>query len=129
MARLVMVSNRVIDFNAAQMRPTDGFYQPTMQAHVEIALRSSRDARSLIPDLNRKPNPRDSFLGLHPALGLVVRPPRVAAPPSGGEADLSTGESLGWKRVTISGRTVTDQMVPANNKARVTLILSVFSNN
>ena len=42
-----------IDINAAQMRPTDGFYQPTMQAHVEIALRSSREARSLIPDLNR----------------------------------------------------------------------------
>ncbi len=42
-----------IDLNAAQMRPTDGFYQPTLQAHVEIALRSSRDARSLIPDLNR----------------------------------------------------------------------------
>jgi len=42
-----------IDINAAQMRPTDGFYQPTMQAHVEIALRSSRDARSLIPDVNR----------------------------------------------------------------------------
>jgi predicted permease len=42
-----------IDINAAQMRPTDGFYQPTMQAHVEIALRSSREARSLIPEVNR----------------------------------------------------------------------------
>jgi ABC-type antimicrobial peptide transport system permease subunit len=42
-----------IDINAAQMRATDGFYQPTMQAHVEIALRSSRDARSLVPDVNR----------------------------------------------------------------------------
>jgi predicted permease len=42
-----------IDINAAQLRPTDGFYQPTMQSHVEIALRSSRDARSLIPDVNR----------------------------------------------------------------------------
>ena len=42
-----------IDIDAAQVRPTDGFYQPTMQAHVEIALRSSRDARSLLPDLNR----------------------------------------------------------------------------
>jgi ABC-type antimicrobial peptide transport system permease subunit len=42
-----------IDINAAQMRPTDGFYQATMQNHVEIALRSSREARSLIPDVNR----------------------------------------------------------------------------
>jgi predicted permease len=42
-----------IDVDAAQLKPTDGFYQATMQAHVEIALRSSRDARSLIPDLNR----------------------------------------------------------------------------
>ncbi len=42
-----------IDLNAAQMRPTDGFYQPTMQAHVELVLRSSRSAPSLIPDLNR----------------------------------------------------------------------------
>ncbi len=42
-----------IDIDPAQMLPGDGFYQPTMQAHVEIALRSSRDARSLIPDLNR----------------------------------------------------------------------------
>jgi predicted permease len=42
-----------IDINAAQMRATDGFYQPTMQSHVEIALRSRRDARSLIPDMNR----------------------------------------------------------------------------
>jgi predicted permease len=42
-----------IDINAAQMRPTDGFYQPTMQNHVEIALRSSREARSLIPEVNR----------------------------------------------------------------------------
>ncbi len=42
-----------IDINAAQMRPSDGFYQPTMQAHVELVLRASRDARSLLPDLNR----------------------------------------------------------------------------
>jgi predicted permease len=42
-----------IDINAAQLRATDGFYQPTMRAHVEIALRSSRNARSLIPELNR----------------------------------------------------------------------------
>ena len=31
----------------------------------------------VIPDLNRKPNPRDALLGLHPELGLVVRPPRT----------------------------------------------------
>jgi predicted permease len=42
-----------IDINAAQMRPTDGFYQPTLQAHVELVLRSSRDVRSMVPDLNR----------------------------------------------------------------------------
>jgi predicted permease len=42
-----------IDINAAQLRPTDGFYQPTMQAHIELVLRSSRDAGSLLPDLNR----------------------------------------------------------------------------
>ncbi len=42
-----------IDINAAQMLPTDGFYQPTLHAHVELVLRSSRDARSLVPDLNR----------------------------------------------------------------------------
>jgi len=41
-----------IDINAAQMLPTDGFYQPTLSAHVELMLRSSRDARSLIPELN-----------------------------------------------------------------------------
>jgi predicted permease len=41
-----------IDINAAQMRPTDGFYQPTLQAHVELVLRSTRDPRSLIPEVN-----------------------------------------------------------------------------
>ena len=51
-----------------------------------IRLMSIHQAKGLefpivvIPDLNRKPNPRDSFLGLHPDLGLVVRPPRAAAP-------------------------------------------------
>ncbi len=67
-----------------------------------IRLMSIHQAKGLefpivvIPDLNRKPNPRDSFLGLHPDLGLVVRPPRAAAPPSEAEADPSTGESVGW---------------------------------
>jgi predicted permease len=41
-----------IDINAAQMRSTDGFYQPTLQAHVELVLRSTRDPRSLIPEIN-----------------------------------------------------------------------------
>jgi len=41
-----------LDLNAAQMLPTDGFYQPTLQAHAELVLRSSRDARSLVPELN-----------------------------------------------------------------------------
>jgi predicted permease len=41
-----------IYLNAAQMRPTDGFYQSMLKAHVELILRSSRDPRSLIPELN-----------------------------------------------------------------------------
>jgi predicted permease len=41
-----------IDLNAAQMRPTDGFYWPVIRTHAEIVLRSSRDARDLIPELN-----------------------------------------------------------------------------
>ena len=40
-----------IDINAAQMLPTDGFYQPTLSAHVELALRSTRDPNSLTPEL------------------------------------------------------------------------------
>jgi ABC-type antimicrobial peptide transport system permease subunit len=39
-----------IDINAAQMRPTDSFYQP-LNAHAELAIRSSRDPKSLIPEL------------------------------------------------------------------------------
>lgn len=42
-----------IDMDAAQLTPEDGFYQPALQAHAQIALRSTRDARSLIPELNR----------------------------------------------------------------------------
>ncbi|HEY1802435.1 MAG TPA: ABC transporter permease, partial [Terriglobales bacterium] len=41
-----------IDMNAAQMRPTDGFYWPAIRTHAEIVLRSSRNARDLIPELN-----------------------------------------------------------------------------
>ncbi len=40
-----------IDLNAAQLRPSDGFYQPTLEAHAEILLRSSRNAQSLLPEL------------------------------------------------------------------------------
>ncbi len=40
-----------IDLNAAQLRPTDVFYQPTLEAHAEILLRSARDPRSLLPEL------------------------------------------------------------------------------
>jgi predicted permease len=41
-----------IYLNAAQMRPTDGLYQSMLKAHVELVLRSSRDSRDLIPELN-----------------------------------------------------------------------------
>jgi predicted permease len=40
-----------IDINAAQMQPGDGFYQPTLKAHVELVLRSSRDPKDLVPEL------------------------------------------------------------------------------
>ncbi len=40
-----------VDLNAAQLLPTDAFYQPTLEAHAEILLRSSRDPRSLLPEL------------------------------------------------------------------------------
>jgi predicted permease len=42
-----------IDFCSTQLRQGDGFYQPTLQAHVELALRTSRDPKTLIPDLRR----------------------------------------------------------------------------
>ena len=42
-----------IDMDAAQLTPEDGFYQPALKTHAQIALRSTRDARSLIPELNR----------------------------------------------------------------------------
>ncbi len=40
-----------VDLNAAQLLPTDAFYQPTLEAHAEILLRSSRDPSSLLPEL------------------------------------------------------------------------------
>jgi predicted permease len=42
-----------IDFCAAQLRETDGFYQPTVQAHMELALRTAQEPAALIPDLKR----------------------------------------------------------------------------
>ena len=39
------------DINAAQARPTDAFYQPTLQAHVQLILRSTREPASLLPEL------------------------------------------------------------------------------
>ncbi len=42
-----------IDFCANQMRPTDGFYQPVLQAHVELAIRTERDPEKFIPDVRR----------------------------------------------------------------------------
>jgi len=40
-----------IDFCATQLRAGDGFYQPTLQAHVELAIRTSSDPKMVIPDL------------------------------------------------------------------------------
>jgi ATP-dependent helicase/nuclease subunit A len=66
-----------------------------------IRLMSIHQAKGLefpivvIPDLNRKPNPRDPLIGLHPELGLVIRPARLAAQ-VGAEAEPDPGESLGW---------------------------------
>ena len=42
-----------IDFCAAQLQETDGFYQPTVQAHMELALRTAQEPATLLPDLRR----------------------------------------------------------------------------
>lgn len=42
-----------IDFCATQLREGDGFYQPTMQAHVELAIRTAQDPGTIIADLRR----------------------------------------------------------------------------
>jgi predicted permease len=42
-----------IDFCASQLREGDGFYQPTMQAHIELAVRTTKEPAALIPDLRR----------------------------------------------------------------------------
>ena len=40
-----------IDLDAAQMKPSDPFYQPTLGIHAELLLRSSRSAVDLEPEL------------------------------------------------------------------------------
>jgi predicted permease len=42
-----------IDVNAAQLGASDAFYQITLRSHAEIILRSTRDAHSLVPEINR----------------------------------------------------------------------------
>jgi len=42
-----------IDFCAPQLRATDGFYQPTLLAHVEIAMRTQTGPEQLVPALRR----------------------------------------------------------------------------
>jgi predicted permease len=42
-----------IDFCAPQLRATDGFYQPTLLAHVEIAMRTHTGPEQLVPALRR----------------------------------------------------------------------------
>lgn len=51
-----------IDLCTSQMRPTDGFYQPVLQAHVEIAVRTQSDPGQFIPEL------RHAMLDLNPDL-------------------------------------------------------------
>ena len=36
-----------------ELRPTDGFYQPTLLAHLEIAVRTQTDPAQMIPALRR----------------------------------------------------------------------------
>lgn len=40
-----------IDFCAAQLKQGDSFYQPTMQAHIELAIRTLREPSALIREL------------------------------------------------------------------------------
>jgi predicted permease len=42
-----------IDLCAAQLVPTDGLYQPTLQAHVELAIRTSVAPQIFVPELRR----------------------------------------------------------------------------
>ncbi len=63
-----------IDFCATQLRPTDGFYQPTVLAHVEFAIRTANDPATFIPDLRRamvEMNP-DLYLSSFETMDQVV---------------------------------------------------------
>lgn len=51
-----------IDICATQLRATDGFYQPTLQAHVEMAVRTQTDPQQFVPEL------RHAMLDLNPDL-------------------------------------------------------------
>ena len=42
-----------IIFCAPQLKPSDGFFQPVLQAHVELAVRTMGDPKAFIPDLRR----------------------------------------------------------------------------
>jgi len=42
-----------IDFCAPQLLPTDGFYQPILLAHVELAIRTQTDPQQFVPALRR----------------------------------------------------------------------------
>jgi ATP-dependent helicase/nuclease subunit A len=67
-----------------------------------IRLMSIHQAKGLefpivvIPDLNRDSSPPRGLLGLHPELGLVVRPPRSPGLSAEADAEPEAGESLGW---------------------------------
>jgi ATP-dependent helicase/nuclease subunit A len=67
-----------------------------------IRLMSIHQAKGLefpivvIPDLNRQPNPRAALVGLHPVLGVVIRPPRQPSPPADDSAEPDQGNSVGW---------------------------------
>ncbi|MGC8639055.1 MAG: UvrD-helicase domain-containing protein [Isosphaeraceae bacterium] len=67
-----------------------------------IRLMSIHQAKGLefpivvVPDLNRNSNPPRSLVGLHPELGLAVRPPRTPALPGENDAEPASGDSQGW---------------------------------
>jgi putative ABC transport system permease protein len=42
-----------IDFCAPQLKPTDGFYQPTFQAHLELAVRTELAPAAVVPEIRR----------------------------------------------------------------------------
>ena len=74
----------------------------TEEEGTSIRLMSVHQAKGLefpivvLPDLNRKPNQRDSMLGIHPDLGLVVRPSRQGLPRADETPEPDAEESLGW---------------------------------